>query len=302
MPGPGRIAAVDLQEKRQHELTLQMARVRKRARPWRSIIAAVLAVLAGVTSYQARHDPTIAKAWGHVTADIVTQCAAAAFCILAVIAIVGLAGKAREVLQPGIGEAHAAVVRYAILLAGGTAVLLLTLDLSGVPVGQLALGGAVTGILLGIAGQQSLANIFAGLVLLLSRPFVVGDPIVLRSGAMGGLIEGTVTEIGITYLRLDTADGVLHLPNAQVLAAAVGPRATPRPGGTAASLPVSSANSAQAGTADSRPPGTAGGLVTPAVSGPAADTAAPPFGGAGNAGPLSGSTGPPDGGQPPGVP
>jgi hypothetical protein len=48
---------------------------------------------------------------------------------------------------------------------------------------------------------------------------------------MGGLLEGTVTEIGITYLRLDTADDLMSLPNAQVLAAAVSrPKAA---GGTA---------------------------------------------------------------------
>ncbi len=86
-----------------------------------------------------------------------------------------------------------------------------------------------TTILIGIAAQQALGNIFAGLVLLLSRPFNVGEAIQLRSGAMGGLIEGTVTEIGITYLRLDSADGPMSLPNAQVLAAAVGRPA--RPGG-----------------------------------------------------------------------
>jgi small-conductance mechanosensitive channel len=57
--------------------------------------------------------------------------------------------------------------------------------------------------------------------LLLSRPFQVGDVIVLRSGALSGQIEGTVTEIGITYLRLDTGDNVMSLPNSQVLAAAV---------------------------------------------------------------------------------
>jgi small-conductance mechanosensitive channel len=227
---------VDLQEKRQHDLALQMARVKKRARPWRSIIAAVLAVLAGVTSYQARHDPALSAAWGHVTADIVTQATAAAFCVFAVIAVLGVASKIRDVLQPGVGTAHAAVVRYAILLAGGTAAALLTLDLIGVPVGQLALGGAVTGILLGIAGQQSLANVFAGLVLLLSRPFAVGDPIRLRSGALGGQIEGRVTEIGITYLRLDTGDGMLNLPNAQVLAAAVGPAAKPAQTSTPGSI------------------------------------------------------------------
>jgi hypothetical protein len=283
---------VDLQEKRQHDLAQQMAKVRKRARPWRSIIAAVLAVLAWLTTQSGRHG-IIRQTYGHVTGDIVAQSAAVAFCVLAVIAVLGLAGKTREVLQPRVGTAHAAVVRYAILLAGGTAVLLLTLDLSGVPVGQLALGGAVTGILLGIAGQQSLANVFAGLVLLLSRPFSVGDPIRLRSGALGGQLEGRVTEIGITYLKLDTGDGVLNVPNAQVLAAAVGPAAklaqtdtAPKPtqASTAAELAQASpAGSVKLADGIGSPPGSTG----------------PPLGGIGS--PPS-SAGAPDGGQPPGVP
>jgi hypothetical protein len=107
-------------------------------------------------------------------------------------------------------------------------VLFLGVSLMKVPIGQLLVGGAVTTILLGIAGQQSLSNIFAGLVLLLSRPFMVGDYIRLKSGALGGITDGLVAEIGITYLRLDTEDGTLHLPNSQVLAAAVGPLTPPR--------------------------------------------------------------------------
>ena len=43
------------------------------------------------------------------------------------------------------------------------------------------------------------------------------------------LTDGLVAEIGITYVRLDTEEGTLHLPNSQVLAAAVGPIARPRP-------------------------------------------------------------------------
>ncbi len=121
------------------------------------------------------------------------------------------------------------MVRYAILLIGGLTVLFLGVSLMKVPIGQLLVGGAVTTILLGIAGQQSLSNIFAGLVLLLSRPFMVGDYIRLKSGALGGVTDGLVAEIGITYLRLDTEDGTLHLPNSQVLAAAVGPLTPPRP-------------------------------------------------------------------------
>ena len=74
---------------------------------------------------------------------------------------------------------------------------------------------------------------FAGLVLLLSRPSIVGDAIRPRPGAMGGPLEGTVTEIGMTYRRLDTADCLMSLPNAQVLAAAASRPA--QPSGTTAS-------------------------------------------------------------------
>jgi hypothetical protein len=303
---------VDLQEKRQYDLARQMAKVRRRARPWRSIIAAVLAVLVGLTSYSARHG-TIRKNYSPLTADIIAQSAAVVFCVLAVIAVLGLAKKAQEVLRPAVGTDHAAVVRYAILLVGGITALLLTLEFSGVPVGQLVLGGAVTGILLGIAGQQTLANVFAGLVLLLSRPFGVGDLIRLRSGALGGQLEGTVTEIGITYLRLETPDGVLHVPNAQVLAAAAGPIADSPQAGTVQAGTVQAgtveAGTVGAGTVKPEQASTAGGPVPPApgsagppTGGSGSANAGPPTGGSGSAGPSTGSAGPPDGGQPPGVP
>ena len=61
------------------------------------------------------------------------------------------------------------------------------------------------------------------MVLLLARPVDVGDPVLIRSGAMGGDLRGNVVEIGITYVGLDTPDGPLHLPNSQVLAAAIAP-------------------------------------------------------------------------------
>jgi Mechanosensitive ion channel len=90
--------------------------------------------------------------------------------------------------------------------------------------------GAVTTILLGIAGQQSLSDVFASLGLLLSRPFTVGNYIRLKSGALGGVTDGLVAEIGITCLRLDTEEGTAHLPNSQVLAPRWGRSPGPRPG------------------------------------------------------------------------
>jgi small-conductance mechanosensitive channel len=212
---------VDLQEKRQLDLAKQVASVKARARPWRAIIFSVLAVVAAVISYvSARHLDSLFTP-GHLGSSIAATSAAAAFFVFATVAVVSLARSARETLQTVTGSAHAAVVRYVIVLVGAILTIAITLALLKVPVGQLLVGGAFATIIITIAGQQALSNIFAGLVLLLSRPFQVGDPILLRSGALNGPLEGTVTEIGITYLRLDTDNGVLMLPNSQVLAAAV---------------------------------------------------------------------------------
>lgn len=221
---------MDLQEKRQIDLAGQVAKARARARPWRAIIFSALALVAAGISYAlGRHLDTLFES-GHVTASIVATVAAVAFLVFATVAVLSLASRTREALRAVTGSAHAAVVRYVIVLIGAVLTIAITLVLLKVPVGQLLVGGAFATIIITIAGQQSLSNIFAGLVLLLSRPFQVGDAILLRSGALGGQLEGTVTEIGITYMRLDTGGGEMWLPNSQVLAAAVS-RAAPDPGG-----------------------------------------------------------------------
>jgi small-conductance mechanosensitive channel len=228
---------VDLQEKRQLDLAKGVAKVKDHARPWRSIIALVLAVAAAIISFTA----------GDITSDHALEqgiaiVAAVVFCLLAVIAVVGFASKSRDVMQPVTGRAHAAVVRYAIVLLGSIAALFITLGLLNVPIDQLLVGGAVTSIILGIAAQQSLSNVFSGLVLLLSHPFGVGDAVTFRSGAFSGEIEGIVTEIGISYVRIETADGVLRLPNSQVLASAVGPAHQDEPAGPGDPAPTHAAS------------------------------------------------------------
>ena len=222
---------MDLQEKRQLDLARQVAGVKARARPWRAIIFTVLAIAAAGVSFAFSRDLKTLWEPGHLANSIAAAVAAVAFFIFASIAVVSLASQARKTLQSVTGSAHAAVVRYVIVLIGAILTITVTLGLLKVPIGQLLVGGALATIIVTIAGQQSLSNIFAGLVLLLSRPFQVGDAILLRSGALGGQLEGTVTEIGITYLRLDTGNNVMSLPNSQVLAAAVSRQApAARPG------------------------------------------------------------------------
>jgi small-conductance mechanosensitive channel len=223
-----RAVPVDLQEKHQLDLARQVAKVKAQARPWRAIIALVLAVAAAIASFAAD-----AITPNHVLEQVIAIGGALAFCLLAVVAVIGFARKSRDVMQPVTGRAHAAVVRYTIVLVGSIAVLFITLGLLDVPIDQLLVGGAVTSIILGIAAQQSLGNVFSGLVLLLSHPFGVGDAVSFRSGAFSGEIEGIVTEIGITYVRIETAEGNIRLPNSQVLASAVGPPHQDEPAGQA---------------------------------------------------------------------
>jgi small-conductance mechanosensitive channel len=212
---------VDLQERRQIEMAAQVQRVRARARPWASIISLVIAIAAGIAAETLSHH--LAVSHHHVSADrgVILAAGAAVFGLFGLAGAIGLSGKARTVLQPLIGQAHAGVVRYVLVLVGVFAILLIALLIAQVPISQLLVSGAVVGVLLGIAAQQSLANLFAGLVLLFARPFRVGDHVRLRAGVLSGQIEGTVVDISLTYVRLETDEGTVLIPNSQALAAAV---------------------------------------------------------------------------------
>jgi small-conductance mechanosensitive channel len=209
-----------VQNGRQIDLPTRVERVRRKTRPWKSIIALLLAIAAAVISHQA-HRGTFTK--NHLTNQLVAYGTAVLFLIFGSIATYSLAGKSRELLEPTAGQAHSAIARYAILIVGAFTTLVITLLLLGVDVSQLVLGGAITTVFISIAAQQALGNVFAGLVLVFARPFKVGDEVRLRAGALGGTLDGIVTDIGITYVRFNANGSVMSIPNSQVLNAVVGP-------------------------------------------------------------------------------
>jgi small-conductance mechanosensitive channel len=145
------------------------------------------------------------------------------FVVSGVVATRAAATQVYEVVAARTGPSHAGVLRWLVTIAGYVIVLITALGMFDVPIQHLLLGGALTGVIIGIAAQQSLSNLFAGVVLLLSRPFNIGDAIRIRSGAFGGGLEGTVSGMGMTYVTLLTDDGPLSLPNSTMLASAVGP-------------------------------------------------------------------------------
>jgi small-conductance mechanosensitive channel len=210
-------------QEKQIDLSAHVERVKRRTRPWKSIIALALAIAAAIISKAARHDSHALFTASHQTNQLVAAVTAFLFLVFASMATYGLAGQVRQMLEPRVGTAHAAIIGYGILILGAFTTLVITLDLFGVPASQLVLGGALTTVFISIAAQQALSNVFAGLVLLFARPFRVGDPVRLRASAIGGTLDGTVTDIGITYVRFRSGNSVMSIPNSQVLNAVVGP-------------------------------------------------------------------------------
>jgi small conductance mechanosensitive channel len=143
-------------------------------------------------------------------------------------AVIGLLSRS---LQPRLyrrlDPATAGTLGFVLRLLTGLAVVVVALRIAGVNAGTLAVGGAFTAVLLGLAAQQSLGAIFAGIVLQSTRPFRVGERVRFVGGAMAGSVEGTVTSLGLFYTTLSQGADRLQIPNQVLLNLAVVPLREP---------------------------------------------------------------------------
>jgi small conductance mechanosensitive channel len=116
--------------------------------------------------------------------------------------------------------------------------LFIALHVAGLDPRTLALGGAVTAVILGLAAQQTFGNVIAGTVLLTARPFRVGERVRLQGGPLAGQIEGTVSTLGLLYTTLANGDDAVVVPNSVVLGVAVTPLREPAGVDLRARLPL----------------------------------------------------------------
>jgi len=80
------------------------------------------------------------------------------------------------------------------------------------PIESLIAFGASVGVAVGFAAQDILKNIFGGFVILIDRPFKVGDKIQV------GEVYGEVLEMSLRSTRLQTADdSLVTLPNGELM-------------------------------------------------------------------------------------
>jgi hypothetical protein len=86
----------------------------------------------------------------------------------------------------------------------------------------LALSTAVTGVVVGIAAQASIANVVAGLVILFARPFRPGQFVTVRAAAFAGSeYSGVVGEITLFYTTLFCGAQEIRVPNSSMITSVV---------------------------------------------------------------------------------
>ena len=132
----------------------------------------------------------------------------------------------------------ASFARYAVLVVAGIAVL----QLFGIQTASLVAVLGATSLAIGLALQGTLSNLAAGVMLLLFRPFHIGDDVEVAGKA------GKVRSLSLFMTELVAADNMqVLLPNGQVWGAAIiNHSAYPGTGELKVSFPVRAGATAQA--------------------------------------------------------
>ena len=90
------------------------------------------------------------------------------------------------------------------------------LSVLGVPTTSVITVIGTAGVAIGLALQDSLSNVAGGFILLITKPFKIGDYIIVNG------VEGTVSQIAILHTRLDSASNQsIIIPNSQAATATV---------------------------------------------------------------------------------
>ena len=126
-------------------------------------------------------------------------------------------------MDPATAGTAGFLIRFAFLIVAAIA----SLRVAGLDPATLALGGAITAVVIGLAAQQTLGNLIAGLVLISVRPFKVGDRVRLQAGGLAGQVEGVVASLGLLYTTFAQGQDSIMVPNNVVLSAAVVPLREP---------------------------------------------------------------------------
>lgn len=88
----------------------------------------------------------------------------------------------------------------------------------GISITPLLAGASVLGVALSFAAKDTLSNLIAGILLIVDRPFEVGDRIEIWGAPQGQANWGDVQEIGIRAVKIRTTDNIMIIiPNNEIM-------------------------------------------------------------------------------------
>ena len=89
-------------------------------------------------------------------------------------------------------------------------------QIAGFPIGSIVAGAGLVGLTISLAAQESASNLFSGIVILLDKPFSVGDWITV------GDVEGEVIDINFRSTRIRSLDKTVNIiTNSKICSATV---------------------------------------------------------------------------------
>jgi small-conductance mechanosensitive channel len=216
-------------------LTRQLSRrAVKRARIQLAFLAPAMAAVLIIYSYRIT---LFGRAW-----DTVVRAATAVALVVLGWQIARDIGRALgPMLFRRLEPATAGTVGFVIRLGTMVVAVVVALRIARLDPQTIALSGAFTAVVVGLAAQQTLGNLIAGTVLVSARPFRVGERVRMQGGGLAGSVEGVVSSFGLLYTILSRGEDAIMVPNSVVLNVAVAPlreptgvdlRARLRPGAT----------------------------------------------------------------------
>ena len=96
--------------------------------------------------------------------------------------------------------------------------IMLALDVLGINVMPFVAGAGVVGIAVGFAAKDTLSTLIAGILLIIDRPFEMGDRIEVWSAPKNSATWGDVIDIGLRATKIRTTDNiVIVIPNNEIM-------------------------------------------------------------------------------------
>ncbi|HEY0363005.1 MAG TPA: mechanosensitive ion channel family protein, partial [Solirubrobacteraceae bacterium] len=185
-------------------------RAAKRARVELLVIAPLLAAVLAVYAYRRQ---LLGPSWD----GVVRAFTAVALVILGWQIARDVGRSLGPVLLRRLDAATAGTVGFLIRLVTMLVAVVVALRVAKLEPRTLALGGAFTAVVVGLAAQQTLGNLIAGTVLVSARPFRVGERVRLQGGPLAGNVEGVVSSLGLLYTILARGEDAIMVPNSVVL-------------------------------------------------------------------------------------